>query len=64
MPPETCRTHGSLSSSLIVPFTNDAGHMIGIAVIMRDATTRFEELRAPRRQLAVHSAAAGQESGA
>jgi hypothetical protein len=48
----------------IVPFTNDAGQMIGIAAIMRDATTRFEELRAPRRQLAVHSAAAGQESAA
>ena len=28
--------------SLIVPFTNDAGHMIGIAAIMRDATTRLK----------------------
>jgi hypothetical protein len=28
----------------IVPFTNDAGQMIGIAAIMRDATARFEEL--------------------
>jgi PAS domain S-box-containing protein len=32
----------------IVPFTNDAGQMIGIAAIMRDATARFEELRALR----------------
>jgi hypothetical protein len=29
--------------------------MIGIAAIMRDVTARFEELRALRRQLAVHS---------
>jgi PAS domain S-box-containing protein len=41
----------------IVPFTDDAGRMIGIAAIMRDATARFEELRALRRQLALHSAA-------
>ena len=43
----------------IVPFTNDFGQMIGIAAIMRDTTTRFEELRALRRQLAVHPAATG-----
>jgi PAS domain S-box-containing protein len=36
----------------IVPFSDDAGRMIGIAAIMRDATARFEELRALRRQLA------------
>jgi len=41
----------------IVPFTDNAGRMIGIAAIMRDATTRFEELRALRRQLSLHSAA-------
>src|ERR1700720_1223809 len=41
----------------IVPFTNDAGQMIGIAAIMRDATARFEELRALRRQLAADAAA-------
>jgi PAS domain S-box-containing protein len=46
----------------IVPFTNDSGDMIGIAAIMRDTTTRFEELRALRRQLAVHSAGTGAES--
>jgi hypothetical protein len=43
----------------IAPFTNDSGQMIGIAAIMRDATTQFEELRALRRQLAVHPAALG-----
>jgi len=36
----------------IVPFTDDAGHMLGIAAIMRDATARFEEVRALRRELA------------
>jgi PAS domain S-box-containing protein len=36
----------------IVPFTGEAGQMIGIAAIMRDATARFEELRTLRRQLA------------
>jgi PAS domain S-box-containing protein len=41
----------------IVPFTDGAGRMIGIAAIMRDVTARFEELRALRRQLAVHPAA-------
>ena len=41
----------------ILPFTDNAGRMIGIAAIMRDATARFEELRALRRQLALHSAA-------
>jgi PAS domain S-box-containing protein len=46
----------------IVPFTSDSGQMIGIAAIMRDTTTRFEELRALRRQLAVHPAATGAES--
>ena len=46
----------------IVPFTNDSGQMIGIAAIMRDTTSRFEELRALRRQLAVRPAATGGES--
>lgn len=36
----------------IVPFTGESGQMIGIAAIMRDTTTRFEELRSLRRQLA------------
>jgi PAS domain S-box-containing protein len=47
----------------IVPFTDNAGCMIGIAAIMRDATTRFEELRALRRQLALHSAPDRTDSG-
>ncbi|HEY1431506.1 MAG TPA: PAS domain S-box protein [Stellaceae bacterium] len=41
----------------IVPFTDDAGRMIGIAAIMRDATARFEELRTLRRRLALQTAA-------
>jgi PAS domain S-box-containing protein len=36
----------------IVPFTDDAGRMMGIAAILRDVTTRFEELRALRKELA------------
>ena len=42
----------------IVPFTDDAGHMTGIAAIMRDGTARFEELRALRKELAARSASA------
>jgi hypothetical protein len=41
------------------PSPSDSGQMIGIAAIMRDTTTRFEELRALRRQLAAHPAATG-----
>ena len=48
---------------IIVPFTNDAGQMVGIAAIMRDVTTRFEEVRALRRQLAAHPAANRADSG-
>jgi PAS domain S-box-containing protein len=36
----------------ILPFHDDAGRMIGIAAILRDATARFDELKALRRQLA------------
>ncbi len=36
----------------IVPFTDDAGRMTGIAAIMRDATKSFEELRALRKEIA------------
>ena len=39
----------------IVPFTDDDRRMVGIAAIMRDATARFEELRALRKQLEVIS---------
>jgi PAS domain S-box-containing protein len=59
------RKDGALISVefIIVPFTNDSGQMIGIAAIMRDVTTRFEELRALRRQLAAHPAANRVDSG-
>ena len=36
----------------IVPLRSTAGEMIGIIAIMRDATKRFEEVRALRRKLA------------
>lgn len=39
----------------IVPFTDDAGRMIGIAAIMRDATARFEELRRLRKELSARA---------
>jgi PAS domain S-box-containing protein len=42
----------------IVPFTDDAGQMVGIAAIMRDVTARFDELRALRKELAARTASA------
>lgn len=36
----------------ILPFHDAAGGMIGIAAFLRDATKRFEEMRALRRELA------------
>ena len=45
---------------IIVPF-QQAGQMIGIAAIMRDATARFEEMRALRKELAALSAGRAQE---
>ena len=39
----------------ILPFRNQAGQMTGIAAILRDVTTRFEEMQALRRQLADRS---------
>jgi PAS domain S-box-containing protein len=36
----------------VLPFHDDAEHMMGIAAILRDVTKRFEEMRALRRQLA------------
>src|SRR5215469_2960760 len=36
----------------ILPFRNEAGQMTGIAAILRDVTTRFEEMQALRRKLA------------
>jgi PAS domain S-box-containing protein len=46
---------------IIVPFSDEAGRMIGIAAIMRDVTARFEELRALRKELAALSAGRTQE---
>jgi PAS domain S-box-containing protein len=48
----------------IVPFTDDAGRMVGIAAIVRDGTARFEEVRALRKELAARSAGISPESGA
>ena len=39
----------------IVPMKDEQGQMHGMAAIMRDVTTRFEEMRALRRQLATSS---------
>lgn len=36
----------------VVPFRDGDGRMVGIAAILRDATKRFEELKALRQQLA------------
>jgi PAS domain S-box-containing protein len=36
----------------ILPFRDEAGQMTGIAAILRDVTTRFEEMQALRRRLA------------
>ena len=36
----------------VLPFADDAGHMVGIAAILRDVTKRFEEMKALRHQLA------------
>jgi PAS domain S-box-containing protein len=48
----------------IVPFTDDSGRMTGIAAIMRDATARFEELRALRKEVAARPARANPEAEA
>lgn len=42
----------------IVPFRDDAGRMVGIAAIIRDVTTRFEEMKALRAQLHQRGSAA------
>ncbi|HUB44420.1 MAG TPA: PAS domain S-box protein [Acetobacteraceae bacterium] len=36
----------------ILPLRGDAGSLLGIAAFLRDVTTRFEEMRALRRELA------------
>jgi PAS domain S-box-containing protein len=40
----------------ILPFRNEAGQVTGIAAILRDVTTRFEEMQALRRQLSTRPA--------
>ena len=35
----------------VLPFRDDAGHIVGIAAILRDVTKRFEEMKALRQQL-------------
>jgi PAS domain S-box-containing protein len=42
----------------IVPFRNNAGGMMGIGAIMRDITSRFEEMKALRKSLAALKASA------
>jgi len=43
----------------ILPVRDDGGALIGIAAFLRDATQRFEEMRALRREVAALKAAAG-----
>jgi PAS domain S-box-containing protein len=44
----------------IVPFRDDAGGMVGMGAIMRDITSRFEEMKTLRKSLAgLHSSATG-----
>lgn len=43
----------------IVPFHDEAGRMVGIAAILRDVTTRFEEMKALRKELAQRQRSAG-----
>jgi len=47
----------------IVPFTDTAGAMIGIAAIMRDVTAQFEETRALRKEIAVLKEGGGSYKG-
>jgi len=37
----------------ILPFSDQAGRILGLAAILREATKRFEELKALRKELAV-----------
>lgn len=46
----------------IVPFRDNAGHMTGIAAVMRDATKQFEEMRALRKQVAQYMAASREKA--
>jgi hypothetical protein len=62
--PTLCKDGARISVEFtIVPFTDDAGQMIGIAAIMRDATARFEELRTLRTEFAALQAGTRTEGG-
>ncbi len=43
----------------VLPFRDERGGMLGIAAILRDVTTRFEETKALRRELAAARGSAG-----
>jgi PAS domain S-box-containing protein len=43
----------------VVPLKDEHGHMHGIAAVMRDVTSRFEEIRSLRRKLSEMTAPAG-----
>jgi PAS domain S-box-containing protein len=43
----------------ILPLLDDGGKLLGIAAFLRDATQRFEEMRALRREIAALKAGAG-----
>jgi PAS domain S-box-containing protein len=43
----------------ILPFHDASGRIVGIAAMLRDVTTRFNELRTLRRQLAERPASSG-----
>jgi PAS domain S-box-containing protein len=45
----------------VLPMRDDDGVLLGIAAFLRDTTTRFEELRALRRELAALKAPTGRE---
>jgi PAS domain S-box-containing protein len=47
----------------ILPFRDDHARIIGIAAMLRDVTTRFEQMRALRRQLAERGKPSQLQSG-
>ena len=58
--PAICKDGRQISVEFtILPFRDAAGALIGIAAVMRDATARFEEIRALRRELAALKAQNG-----
>ena len=47
----------------VVPFKDSEGQMVGIAAIMRDATTSFEEIRSLRNEIALLQASRPVQTG-